>query len=100
MPRRRVRVAESFFEQLDDQLAEERGDDGTPSRVDFVVYELPEVVERFATDWDALPALEPGLGGGRMVVQFGILVHAFVAYGLLMPDDSIELIALTIDVHR
>lgn len=39
--RRIVRVSSLFFDQLDEKLRAERGDDGEPSATDFVVIELP-----------------------------------------------------------
>lgn len=55
MSRRRVRVSESFFEQLDELFGPDRGENGEPSRLDFTLFELPDVMERFAVDWDRLP---------------------------------------------
>jgi len=46
--RRIVRVSISFFDQLDEQLSTERSAAGEPSATDFVVSELPAVIERFA----------------------------------------------------
>jgi hypothetical protein len=54
-PRSIVRVADSFFEQLDEQLGASRGPNGEPSSTDFLVMELPAVVERFAIDFDSTP---------------------------------------------
>jgi hypothetical protein len=48
-PRRRVRVAESFFEQLDELLPSDRGPNGEPSATDFLVIDLPSIVDTFAT---------------------------------------------------
>lgn len=79
MIRRRVRVAGSFFEQLDELFGPERGTAGQPSGTDFILFELPDVVER--------------------VVQSGLLVHAYAVYGLLMPDDAIELVGLTVETR-
>jgi hypothetical protein len=98
--RRRVRVADSFFEQLDELLGPHRGPNGEPSATDFLVMELPAVVERFATDFDGLPLLEDDLGGGRLLIAPGVLVEAFAVYGLLMPDDSIELVGLNMEKRR
>ena len=97
-PRRIVRVTDSFFEQLDEQLGASRGSNGEPSSTDFLVMELPAVVERFAIDFDSLPELVEGLPASRMLIASGVLVRAFAVYGLLMSDDSIELIGVELDM--
>lgn len=97
--RRRVRVTESFFEQLDALLGDERGPNGEPTATDFIVMELPTIVERFATDFDGLPELADALPGGRVFIAPTYLVSAVAAYGLLMIDGSIDLIGLTIDTE-
>jgi len=43
--RRQVRVAQSFFDRLDVLLPEERGEDGTPSTADFLLHELPPIID-------------------------------------------------------
>jgi hypothetical protein len=95
--RRQVRVADSFFDMLDSQLGPDRGADGEPSATDFLVMEFPAVVERFATAFESLPEIVDGFGGGRMLIAPGMLVRAFVVYGLLITDGTIELIGLDID---
>jgi hypothetical protein len=47
--RRLVRVTDAFFEQLDAQLGADRGPHDEPSATDFLVLELPPIVERFAS---------------------------------------------------
>ena len=97
-PRRIVRVTDSFFEQLDEQPGASRGPNGEPSSTDFLVMELPAVVERFAIDFDSLPELLEGLSASRMLIASGVLVRAFAVFGLLMADDSIELIGVELDM--
>lgn len=96
--RRTVRVAEDFFEQLDERLGPERGPSGQPSATDFLVMELPAVVERFATDFDGLPEIFSGIPQGRVLVASGVLVHGIAVYGILRADDSIDLIGLELDL--
>jgi hypothetical protein len=48
-PRRRVRVAESLLEQLDELLPSDREPDGEPSATDFLVIDLPWIVHTCAT---------------------------------------------------
>lgn len=97
LDRRIVQVSISFFDQLDDQLRAERGAAGEPSATDFVVIELPAVVERFATDFDGLPEVIEGVPGGRMLIAPSLLVHAFAVFGVLLADGSIELVGITIE---
>lgn len=92
--RRVVRVAPAFFDQLDEQLPAERGPRGEASAADFVVIELPAVVERFASDFDGLPEL---IEGARVLIAAGLLVRAFAVYGVLLTDGAIELIGITIE---
>jgi hypothetical protein len=95
--RRIVRASPAFFVDLDRQLGPDRGPHGEPSATDFLVIELPAVVERFATDFEALPEAVEGVADARMVIGVGRVVRAFAVYGLLMSDDSVELIGIEID---
>jgi hypothetical protein len=95
--RRIVRASPAFFVDLDRQLGPDRGPNGEPSATDFLVIELPAVVERFATEFEALPEAVEGVTEARMVIGIGRLVRAFAVYGLLMSDDSVELIGIEID---
>lgn len=95
--RRTVRVTDAFFRQLDEQLGQDRGPSGQPSATDFLVIELPAVVDRFATGFDALPEIIEGLSAGRMLIVPGLLVRAFAVYGLLLADGSIEIIGVELD---
>lgn len=96
--RRRVRVSEAFFVQLDEQLGPDRGPEGQPSATDFLVLELPTVVDRFASGFGDLPEIVDGLPVGRMLIARGLLVRAFAVYGLEMLDGSIELIGVELDL--
>lgn len=94
--RRVVRVTPSFFDQLDRQLRPDRGPEGQPSAADFVVMELPDIVERFATGFNRLPTIE-GLEGARMLIAPGLLVRAYVVYGVLAEHGVVELIAISLE---
>ncbi len=61
MTRREVRVADSFFARLDHQLRPERGPNGEASATDFIVIDLPTIVEEFATSFDELAEAVPGV---------------------------------------
>ena len=96
-PRRIVRATAQFFEDLDRQLGAERGPNGEPSTNDFQVFELLRIVDRFATDWDALPELIVGRSDYRLFIGSGTLVAGFSVIGQLAADGSVELIQLDID---
>ena len=91
------RASPAFFVDLDRRLGPDRGPHGQPSATDFLVIELPAVVEQFATGFDSLPEAVEGVAEARMVIGTGLLVRAFAVYGLLMSDDSVELIGIEID---
>ncbi len=92
-----VRVSPAFFDQLDNELGADRGDKGQPSATDFLVIDLPAIVERFATDFEGLPEFVEGVSVARVLVATGRLVRALAVYGFLTPDGSIELIGIELD---
>lgn len=98
MKRRIVRTSSAFFDQLDEQLGESRGPNGEPSATDFLVFELPAVVDAFATRFDELPEAVEGVSEAPMAIGTGTLVRAFAVYGLVMVDDFVELIGVEIDL--
>ena len=65
--RRVVRVSPAFFVQLDERFGSARGEAGQPSTTDFLVIDLPAIVERFATDFDGLPEFIEGVGVARVL---------------------------------
>ena len=95
--RRVVRVTDAFFEQVDDALGLDRGPNGEPSATDFIVLELPSIVERFATDFEGLPEIVEGVAAGRMLITSGVLVRAVAVFSLAMSDTTIDLIGVTIE---
>lgn len=96
--RRRVRVAESFFAQLDELLPADRGPNGEASVSDFLVIDLPAIADQVATGLDDLPEIIEGLPSARMLINTGRLVSRFVVYGLEAPDGSVDLIGIDLDV--
>jgi hypothetical protein len=96
--RRVVRVAPTFFEQLDQHLGPDRGPNGEPSATDFLVLDLPTIVDAFATGFDDLPEAIEGTPAARVLIGAGRLARAFAVYGLLFDDGSIDLIG--VDIQR
>ena len=52
MPDRLVRFLQSFFDDLDRQLPDERGPEGSPSAIDFLLYDLPPIRDLLAVDFE------------------------------------------------
>ena len=96
--RRIARVTEAFFAQPDEQLGPDRGAEGQPSATDFLVLDLPTVVERFATEFESLPEVADGFSAARFVIAPGVLVREFAVYGLLLADGSIDIIGIEVDL--
>ena len=98
--RREVRVADSFFARLDEQFGTERGPSGEPSATDFIVIDLPAIVELFATTFDDLPEAIPGLPAVRMLIGTGALARAYVVQGIEITNGIVQLVGIDIDAER
>lgn len=68
-PRRHVRVDQGFFDDLDAQLGADRGPNGEPSATDFLVMDLPTIVDRFAEDFESLALAYPDRSDYRVLVS-------------------------------
>lgn len=95
--RREVRATLEFFRDLDRQLPHERGPNGEPSTGDFQTFELLEIVEKFATAFDDLPALFVERSDYRVLVSTGVIVRAYAVVGHTVADGAIELVSLDLD---
>jgi len=93
--RRTVRVDQAFFDDLDRQLGSDRGSNGEPSSTDFIVIDLPTIVDEFAENFDTLPLAYLDRPDYRVLVVGGTLVAAAVVVGQLVADDSIVLRAVS-----
>lgn len=51
--RRQVRVAPSFFGRLDELLPEDRSAEGAPSTADFLLHEVPPLIDLLAEDYES-----------------------------------------------
>lgn len=96
--RRRVQISDAFFDQIEELLEDVRRNETEPSVTDFLVLEIPAIVERFATGFDDLPEIVDGVAAGRMLIAAGVLVPVFVVFGVLVADGSVEIIGIDIDM--
>jgi len=98
--RREVRATLDFFHDLDRQLRSERGPNGAPSTSDFQTFELLEIVEKFANDFDELPPLIAGRDDYRVMISTGVVVRAYTVIGQATANGSVELISLDLDTSQ
>lgn len=95
--RREVRVSPSFFERLDELLPDERTRDGKPSATDFLLHELPSIIDLLATDYERVTLEIEEVPGARVLVTAGRLVTRVAIYVALGPDDGVEVIYLDVE---
>lgn len=69
-----------------------------PSWHDFAAADLPDILERFTTDWDHLPLLIPGRGDYRILIAAGRIATFYAIEAQLAGDGSIELVGVEIDL--
>ena len=93
-------MTESFFDQVDDLLPKHRGPNGEPSATDFIVIDLPPIVDQLATQLDSRPEIVEGLSSTRMVIGSGRLVARFVVFAVELSDGLIDVIGLDVDDSR
>ena len=98
MPERLVRFRQTFFDDLDSLLPDERGSDGRPSATDFLLYELPRLRDQLASDFETNTLAVAGAEPLRVLIEAGTLVRVVAVYALISSDDSVEVIGLDLDV--
>lgn len=91
--RRVVRTTEDFWAALD--LALPSG--ASPPWHAFAAHDLPRAVERFAMEWDALPAFISGRPEYRLLMAAGEIVAVYAIEAQLAPDGAVELVTISID---
>ena len=98
--RRQVRVAPSFFDRLDELLPAERSPTGVPSTADFLLHEIPPLIDLLALDYEAATLAVKDVPEVRVLIATGVLVESLALYVVLADDDAIEIIYLEIDNER
>jgi hypothetical protein len=99
VPDRVVRFTDEFFRELDLLLSDDRTDDGAPSRIDFLLYDLPRLRDQLAKDFEGstLPAV--GSEPMRVLVTSGLLVARVALYAQLAADAGvIEVLGVDLDM--
>lgn len=94
--RRHVRVLQTFFDRLDQLLAEERGVDGAPSSADFLLHDIPAVIDRLAASFESSTVPIADGSDVRVLITSGHLVDFMAVYSVLARDGAVEIIYLEI----
>ena len=95
--RRQVRVSQTFFDRLDELLPEERSADGFPSATDFLLHEIPAVIDRLAIAFEE--STTPFVAGSdiRVLVTAGVFIDLMAVYAVISNDGAVEIIYLEIE---
>jgi len=96
-PRRQVRVASSFFDRLDELLPDERSATGVASTADFLLHEIPSLIDVLAADYEAATLEVPGVPEVRVLIATGVLVAYIALHVVLAADGAVDIIYLDID---
>lgn len=96
--RRPVRVVDRFFDQLDDLLPDERTPTGRPSATDFLLYEMPRVIESLALDYEGVTLPVEGVTDLRVLVTTGMLVRHIAVYAMVAADGAIDIVGIEVDL--
>jgi hypothetical protein len=94
--RRQVRVAQSFFDRLDEILPDERTADGNPSATDFLLHELPAIIDALADDYENVTLDVDGVPGVRVFITAGHLVSRVAIYIVVAADGAVDIIYLDV----
>jgi hypothetical protein len=95
--RRQVRVSPSFFDRLDQLLPAERSASGAPSTADFLLHEIPPLIDVLAMEYDTTTLAVEGVPGVRVLIAAGVLLPYLAVFTLVASDGAIEIIYLEID---
>lgn len=74
--RRQVRVTPSFFDRLDELFPPERGASGEPSATDFLLHEIPAIIDRLAVAFESSTTPVDEDPKIRMLITAGVLVSS------------------------
>lgn len=96
MTRRLVKVHPVFFDFLDDLLGPDRVS-GRPSSTDFLVHEMPGIVDLLAEKYKESTIQVGDDPNVRLFYSAGYLVQLMAIYVTEFSDGSLELIDLDLD---
>ena len=96
--RRQVRVNASFFRRLDELLPPQRTATGAPSATDFLLHDMPRIIDRLADDFETATLPVDGELRIRMLIASGSLVAFVVVYATIATDGAVEILSLELEL--
>ena len=78
-------------------LPAERSASGAPSTADFLLHEIPPLIDLLAVSYDQITLAVEGVAGVRVLIAAGVLLPYVALYTVLASDGAIEIIYLDID---
>lgn len=90
-------MTDQFFDRLEALLPSERSVAGDPSTADFLLHEMPRLIDRLASGFEevTIPAL-PG-SDVRVLITAGVFGRIVALYVALAADGWVEVFDLEID---
>lgn len=95
-PDRLVRFLQPFFDELDGQLPDQRGADGSPSATDFLLYELPPIRDLLASGFEECTLAAAGAEPLRVLIVSGTLVRSAAIYAYVSETNSVDVLGIEI----
>lgn len=90
-------MTDQFFERLDELLPSERSPSGLPSTTDFLLHEMPSVIDRLASNFEGVTIPAVRVSDVRLLITAGVFGRHLAFYVALAPDGWIEILYLEID---
>jgi hypothetical protein len=95
--RRIVRVGTPFFDRLDELFPAERSLEGQASSTDFLLHELPRVIDRLAEDLEHSTFIVASDPSVRVFASAGLLVAFLAIYLVVELDGAVTILSLEVE---
>lgn len=79
---------------------QERSATGVASTADFLLHEIPPLIDLLAVDYETATLEVRGVPEVRVLIATGVLLARLALYVVLADDDAVEIIYLEIDDDR
>jgi MoxR-like ATPase len=88
---RTVKVTEEFLDRLDMLMPAHNSADGTPTAQDFLVHELPAVIELLKRDYEEHTYVRDETSGMRLITFESVLAGLITLHTALSDDGIVKI---------